>query len=96
MEKIKFFIQQEERDLIEHCRLLSVRYSIMYIINNGIFLDSWNKTVKLLDILLIDSCPECLHTSFLHDIVRISFNQEPKMKVNLQNFLIKKYFFFIL
>jgi hypothetical protein len=54
----------------------------MYIINNGIFLDSWNKTIKLLDILLIDSCPECLHTSFLHDIVKISYNQEPKMKVN--------------
>ena len=53
----------------------------MYIINNGKFLDSWNKTVKLLDILLIDSCPESLHTSFLHDIVKISYHQEPKMKV---------------
>jgi hypothetical protein len=53
----------------------------MYIINNGIFLDSWNKTLKLLEILLIDSCPEYIHTSFLHDIVRISYNQEPKMKV---------------
>ncbi|CAM4739569.1 unnamed protein product [Rotaria magnacalcarata] len=71
---------QEERDLIEHCRLLSVRYTLIYIANNGIFLDSWNKTIKLLDILLIDSCPECLRTSFLHEIVKISYNQEPKMK----------------
>ncbi|CAF0803432.1 unnamed protein product [Adineta steineri] len=71
---------EEERDLIEHCRLLSVRYSLMYITNNGIFLDIWNKTLKFLDILLIDSCPESLHTSFLHEIVKISYNQEPKMK----------------
>ncbi|CAF2473836.1 unnamed protein product [Rotaria sp. Silwood2] len=72
---------QEERDLTEHCRLLSVRYTLIYITNNGIFLDSWNKTLKLLDILLIDTCPESLRTSFLHDIVKISYNQEPKMKV---------------
>ncbi|CAF0774091.1 unnamed protein product [Rotaria sordida] len=71
---------QEERDLIEHCRLLSVRYTLIYITNNGIFLDSWNKTLKLLDILLIDTCPESLRTTFLHDIVKISYNQKPKMK----------------
>ncbi|CAF4955766.1 unnamed protein product [Rotaria sp. Silwood1] len=71
---------QEERDLIEHCRLLSVRYTLIYTTNNRIFLDSWNKILKLLDILLIDTCPESLHTSFLHDIVKISYNQEPKMK----------------
>lgn len=53
----------------------------MYIANNGIFLDTWNKTLKLLDILLIESCPESLHTSFLQDIIKISMNQEPKMKV---------------
>jgi hypothetical protein len=55
----------------------------MYMTNNGIFLDSWNKTIKLLEILVVDSCPECLQKSFLHDIVRISYNQEPKMKVDL-------------
>ena len=67
----------------------------MYITNNGIFLDSWNKTLKLLDILLVESCSECLHTTFLHDIVRVSYNQEPKMKVNkskvevfLKNFVV--------
>ncbi|UJR33767.1 hypothetical protein I4U23_021194 [Adineta vaga] len=70
----------EERDLLEHCRLLSVRYSLMYITNNGIFLDIWNKMIKFLDILLHESSAECLHTSFLHEIVKISYNQEPKMK----------------
>jgi hypothetical protein len=54
----------------------------MYILNNPIFLDTWNKTLKLLDILLIDSCPECLQTTFIQDIVRISYNQDPKLKVN--------------
>ncbi|CAF5017390.1 unnamed protein product [Rotaria sp. Silwood1] len=77
---------QEERDLIEHCRLLSVRYTLIYTTNNRIFLDSWNKILKLLDILLIDTCPESLHTSFLHDIVKISYNQEPKMKNNMSKF----------
>lgn len=61
----------------------------MYILNTGIFLDSWNKTLKLLDILLIESCPECLYTTFLHDVIRTSYHQEPKMKVKLKREKIK-------
>ncbi|CAF0747485.1 unnamed protein product [Adineta ricciae] len=70
----------EERDLIEHCRLLSVRYSLMYITNNEVFLDTWNRMLKFVDILLHESSSEYLHTSFLHEIVRISYTQEPQMK----------------
>jgi len=54
----------------------------MYIVNNGVFLDSWNRTLELLEILLIDSCAECLRTTFLHEFIRTSCNQEPKLKVN--------------
>ena len=66
---------------MEYCRLLSVRYCLIYIEKNGIFLDAWNKTLQLLDILLSDSCSECLHISFLHDIIQLSYNEQPKMKV---------------
>ena len=65
----------------------------MYILNNAVFLDSWNKTLKLLDILLIESCPECLHSIFLHDIVRVSYHQEPKMKVIIPEHLLSHILF---
>ena len=80
------FLQSEERDLVEHCRLLSVRYSLMYITNNEVILDTWNRMLKFVDILLHESSSEYLHASFLHAIVRISYSQEPQMKVTRETF----------
>lgn len=55
----------------------------MYITNTGAFLDTWNKMLKLLEILLRESPFEGSHTSFLHEFVRLSNQQEPKMRVSV-------------
>ncbi|CAF0795705.1 unnamed protein product [Didymodactylos carnosus] len=67
---------QEETELVNHCRLLCVRYTILYLLE-GSFLESWNKTLKLLDIF--QEYPETLLTPFMSEFIYISSSNEPKM-----------------